>query len=520
MMILTLIAVLIIGCGEEEVPESSATDILGAMKVPDAVAAAPQAPGVGMPAVKEIRYFSDWKLTKEVQNASVGDTIFVKVVFSEPMKHVIADDESARPILYHRRAEKGEQLVRFRMAAHGAGGEDFVSGDAKPLQSGTDDYICKYTAVPEDEGKQIAFMVGKFSVDLENNTLSQFYRHEEKLQVESTALVKPEDPAKSADPEPVMTTDPLTIVSITHYRDRSDELLSEGESVEEGTTIRTEIVFAKPVQADSLVITYPGEKQLSHSTGVHWRGTYQLSRNGKTVRAKLNAPGETFSLVVEQATGRDGSTLKQPVTAPEVLVGLEAMPEPQETPAQPGMPMQEGPTVPATQEPTVPRPTPQDRTLGGTVDLGYTFTFDGHTYPGYNPSPNLQHILDTHPSAKLPHFLEAVQIVEVIDWVYRKTWEIYQETGNRDVLGPATHAVERKFGQISDTDPDTIDTFHSLRRMYEVIKGEPAYSLYWLSTEYSRQRLLHPDASEDDIIDKVRESIKANKVIGVINPNN
>ena len=61
------------------------------------------------------------------------------------------------------------------------------------------------------------------------------------------------------------------------------------------------------------------------------------------------------------------------------------------------------------------------------VDLGYTFTLEGLTYPGYNPSPGLQHILDTYPSAKLPHFLEAVQMVEVIDWVYRKAWTVYPD---------------------------------------------------------------------------------------------
>lgn len=325
-----VLTTLFIGCGgeeAEEVPESFAAEMLGAAKTPEAVAMAPQAPGIGVPFVQEVKYFHNWELTREVQEAvSVGDTIFVKVVFSEPMKHVVSDDKSARPILYRRRAEKGEGLVRFRMAAHGSGGEDFVSGDAKPLRSGTDDYICKYTVAPEDAGKQVAFMIGKFSVDLEGNPLAQFYRHAKRLRVESIAPRKPETPEASPEPAAV---DPLTITTITHYRDRSDTLLPEGESVEEGTTIRTEITFAEPIQAEGLVITYPhpsGRKQLTHSTGVHWRGTYQLSRDGATVRTKLNATGEGFSLTIEAAIGRDGSALKESVTASEIPVVLRVQP--------------------------------------------------------------------------------------------------------------------------------------------------------------------------------------------------
>ena len=329
---LALIAVLLInvvfaGCGETEDPMSPAdigktaedrTGIsLAMLKTPDHAPGAPQAPSVGVPLVKAVNFYHNWKLTKEVKGSvSVGDTVFVKMVFSEPMKHVVADDASARPILYYRRVEEGEKLVRFRMVAHGAGGEDFVSGDAKPLQGGTDDYICKYTVVPEDKGKQISFMIGRFSVDLEGVPLPEFYRHKVKLRVDSAAPVKVENP----EPLPL---EPLTIVSITHYRDDNDELIPEGASVDAGTTIITEIVFAEPVRANSVVISYPvssGTKRLYQSTGVHWRKTYQISRDGTTVRSKLVASEEVFSLTVERAASLDGSVLKQAVTAPEIPV--------------------------------------------------------------------------------------------------------------------------------------------------------------------------------------------------------
>ena len=285
-------------------------------------------------------------------SVSVGDTVFVKMVFSEPMKHIVADDASARPILYYRRVEEGEKLVRFRMVAHGAGGEDFVSGDAKPLQSSTDDYICKYTVVPEDEGKQISFMIGRFSVDLEGVPLPEFYRHKVKLQVDSAAPVKVEDP----EPLPL---EPLTIVSITHYRDDNDEMISEGASVDAGTTITTEIVFSAPVRANSVVISYPkghSTERLYHSTGVHWRKSYQISRDGTTVRSKLVASEETFSLTVERAASLEGNVLKQAVIAPEIPV----------------VPRME-PVVVESEEPTVVRPAdaePREPTVVRPADVG------------------------------------------------------------------------------------------------------------------------------------------------------
>ena len=73
----------------------------------------------------------------------------------------VADDDSARPVLY---CQVGEDRIRYRIARHGASGVDFVSGNAKPLQGGTDDYICKYT-IPEGATGELTTMVGKLSAD-------------------------------------------------------------------------------------------------------------------------------------------------------------------------------------------------------------------------------------------------------------------------------------------------------------------------------------------------------------------
>ncbi len=352
MMILTLIAVLLIngmfvGCSGTEDPmrpadsgktaENRTGVSLAMLKTADQAPGAPQAPGVGVPSVKEVGFYHDWKLTQDVQESvSVGDTIFVKVVFSEPMKHVVSDEKNARPILYHRRTGKEEQLVRFKMAAHGARGENFIAGDAKPLQSGTDDYICKYTVVPEDEGRGVAILIGKASVDVEGNPLAAFYRHPVKLQVKPTA-VAPMEPEQGIDPTPAPTapestdTPPLMITAITYYREGGgDDPISAGESVDAGTTIITVIVFSMPVRPDSVLISYPkghGTEHFYHSTGVFRRGSYVVTRDGTIVSAKLIASEEIFSLLIERAASLDGNVLKRPVATPEIPVMGVVQPE-------------------------------------------------------------------------------------------------------------------------------------------------------------------------------------------------
>lgn len=495
MMILTLITVLMIGCGEEEiengVPESSTTDILGATKMPEAVAAAPQAPHLGFH-IKEVGYYADWKLTEPLSGTvEPGTTVFTKVVFSEPAQFKSADDNSARPILYYR---MGTKRLRYRVAKHGAGGEDFVSGDAKPWGTGTDDYICKFI-VPEDADGQFRVEIGKFNANENGEYLPAFYVHQEQLRIgtteEAEAAPAPEESTKPEEqtdttpptvttvayyrdwqltkefamtdtirpgntiyakivfsepvahvvsdgsdarpalsfvidnraarlqvaahgasgkvfvsgvckplqngtddfickyivpkkgintfalrvetattdrssnavaevsthplaltvdePEPV---DQLTVVSITNHFDRTGNVIPEREKVFEGLTVNTKIVFSKPIQTDGLVINYREgirTKQLSHSTGTHRIGTYQISADSTTVQSKLNAAREIFSLTVEQAVATDGSTLEQAVTAPKLLV-LPDIP-----PAVPLPDMPIPPRIPPT-DPTTPAP--------------------------------------------------------------------------------------------------------------------------------------------------------------------
>ena len=158
---------------------------MGALRQPmEAVPAAPQAPNTAAPQVTEVGYYSNSKLTKPLSGTiRPGTTIFTKVVFSEPMQYRAADDQTARPILYYRINGK---RTRYRIAKRGARGADFVSGDAKPIKGGTDDYICKFT-VPEEVTGQFTLAVGKLSTDKEGNTLAKFYAHKTKLSIKDNS---------------------------------------------------------------------------------------------------------------------------------------------------------------------------------------------------------------------------------------------------------------------------------------------------------------------------------------------
>ena len=229
-----------ISCGDTEDPldpdpntANTATYTLGTLKITDADApGAPSAPGAGVPFVKEVGYYSDWKLTKPLSGTvQPGTTFFVKVVFSEPMKFKAADDNSARPILYHRH---GRQRFRFRIAEHGAGGENFVHGDAKPFGGGTDDYVCKYT-VPADATGKFRIEIGKFNADLEGNNLPAFYTHEEQLQFGQSA-----EPATSGE------ADQPTVKEVGYYSDWKLTTPITG-TVSAGTTVYTKVVFSEPI---------------------------------------------------------------------------------------------------------------------------------------------------------------------------------------------------------------------------------------------------------------------------------
>ena len=226
--------------------------------------------------------------------------------------------------------------------------------------------------------------------------------------------------------------------------------------------------------------------------GTHWRGVCKPTNKTGTVwlcRQRVAQPSFAVTVTTDTADPAGNHLQKEAIT--EVIPVTERATAPQEP----------------VEEPTQP-PITGDPTLGWSFEDG-VYTVGGETYPGYNPSPNLQHILDTHPSAKLPHFLEAVQMEEVIDWVYRKSWIFLPDT---DKIGKIHKEIEEKFG--------AMDTLTLRRAYFDAAPNEspPLISVYWLDVEYMRLSMQYPDKNQWETLILFQENKK--NIVGTENPNN
>ena len=240
----SVIVILLMSCGEGmETPVAIESE--GAAGMRDRVPMAPQAPTAGVPFVKEVGYYHDHKWTKPLTGTvSAGKIIFVKVVFSEGMKLNVSDTKEARPILYYRIDGK---LTRFRIAGFGAKGEDFVSGDAKPIKTQAT-YLCKYVVKPKDKGVFTA-AVGKFSVDRQGNPMNAFYTHKETLSIGAS---KPKPTPKPTQKPTLPSPGTLVLVPARDSGTRGDNI-----------THHTDIIIAgkltkKPPQGTSVQLYHNG----------------------------------------------------------------------------------------------------------------------------------------------------------------------------------------------------------------------------------------------------------------------
>ena len=355
---------IIIGCGEETedpVTMEGASGTLGVLKIPDTAPGAPQLIPEGTPTVKSVGYYSDWKLSKPIiGTVKPGKTIFIKVVFSEAMKHTVADDNTARPILYYR---TGKTLTRFRIAKHGAKAEDFVSGDAKPWHSGTDDYICKYTVPKEATGKFV-ISVGKLNADRDGNTLPAFYTHKEKLQIGEP--MTPPSREKPTEQKQVGDTVPPTVLSVTHYLDkRRSREVDASDTVPDGTDVYTVVRFSESVTP---MITYKTGNSIDRNYtlsqqrhGTHWRGVCKpTDADGTSFLCYATAWEDAFSVTITTETSDpSGNHLVEAVTAPPLQVRPVVI---------------TGPTPVVVADPVVPtpQPVPQQEVLGTDLVGRYT----------------------------------------------------------------------------------------------------------------------------------------------------
>lgn len=501
---LGIIVATILGCGETDDPvdleESAAADTLGVMKMPEMVAAAPSAPQTGF-YVKEVGYYADWKLSEPLSGAvTPGTKVFVKVVFSEPVKFVVADDDSARPILYYRTNKK---RLRFRIAQHGASGEDFVSGDAKPWGGGTDDYIGKFV-IPEDVTGRFRVEIGKWNMNEAGEPLPAFYVHDEELQIaEEMSQPTVQEPAvpEPAAPKPTVQTPaadtiPPTVLSIRHFLDdRREREIGEDELIPAGTDMFTVVEFSEPV-TPSITYTPRNEEEkqftLGQRGGVHWRGLCKpVDAESTTFLCRQYAWEDSYHITVLADTAdRSGNPLGEDNISPVVSVG---------------------PRVVIDLRPQEEEPEPISEEVGDTT---YTFTFeDGTTYPGYNPPPKLQRILNTHPSAKLPFFEEAVKKVEVISWVYLMVWSVYPDSVDKEVA--ARDRVLKQFDMTRGTLDRLTAIYFELPRNY-AHRDAPKHTRYWFAVEYLRLQMQYPDEDRLSLYTHFQNS--KHNVIGLTGP--
>ena len=208
-------------------------------------AAAPQMPTDGTPFVKSVNYYADWRRTKSfTEPVTPGTTIYTHIVFSEGMDYLAADTTKARPILYYRIAG---QLTRYRITAFGAAGEDFLSGDCKPLKTQAA-YLAKYVVGEEDAGA-FTLSVGKRSADRAGNELAAFYVHKQSLQLRIAATVEDEsvgDPVEAASV--AVDVDAPRVTEVGFYKDLQLQQPITESNVLPGTTVYTKVVFSRPMR--------------------------------------------------------------------------------------------------------------------------------------------------------------------------------------------------------------------------------------------------------------------------------
>ena len=129
------------------------------------------------PVITEVSYYRDEQLSEPVTGViRPGETVYTKVVFSEPVRQVIADDNTSRPALF---VVINNKAVRYRTKERE---KDLESGDCGPME-GADVYLCRYT-VPEDISGAVALRVGGATADEAGNRVMESVTHPSSIVVE------------------------------------------------------------------------------------------------------------------------------------------------------------------------------------------------------------------------------------------------------------------------------------------------------------------------------------------------
>ena len=153
--------------GEMKKPEASSEPTVAEDEVREPADTEPQPellPDTGpyrTPAdIVEVSYYSDPDLTKELilsspdaiftLPATLGTTIYSKVVFSNDVPIVFSNDSAARPYIG---GKVGKTQFQYRMRPRYISIRDLRNGDARPYKQTNNIFICKYIPQPDDVGE-------------------------------------------------------------------------------------------------------------------------------------------------------------------------------------------------------------------------------------------------------------------------------------------------------------------------------------------------------------------------------
>ena len=186
------------------------------------------------PTVVEVSWYGDSQRTEPLTADSTvrpGDTVYTVVVFSEPVVHTVADDDTARPALS---IVADGMATQYKMLPHGI---RFQSGEAKRLQGGTDDYLCKYT-IPADTVGTLALRVGGSTADTAGNAVTETSEHTAPFMVtepepEQITLTLP--PGFTLPPE-LIPTEPTVLSSFEETLMIIEEKYNRGATDPENNT--------------------------------------------------------------------------------------------------------------------------------------------------------------------------------------------------------------------------------------------------------------------------------------------
>ena len=131
--------------------------------------------GTGFPEIRQVSWYKDQRtehpITDDIYIACTTPYIYVKVVFSEPMKHITGDDKNALPVLF---IVADNTETRLEILPDKPGLEKFNPNTSKKIRNISETaYLCKYELPANvNSPSTIALQIGENTVDIVGNLIA------------------------------------------------------------------------------------------------------------------------------------------------------------------------------------------------------------------------------------------------------------------------------------------------------------------------------------------------------------